>query len=72
MTGSIHTLQIRNSHIRLVVEEEQPGGNWRIVRHGVKRKVMCAYTCEESALRWARTYLGDRAYDASVRLGVPA
>jgi hypothetical protein len=62
-----HTFQVRNSHISLTVEQE-PGGNWRIVRHGVKRKVMCAFTDEEAALRWARSYLGDRAYDASVKV----
>jgi hypothetical protein len=69
MTGSVHTFQVRNSHVRLVVEEERPGGNWRIVRHGIKRKVLCAFTNEESALSWARSYLGNRAYDASVRVG---
>lgn len=69
MRGEVHTFKVRNSHIRLVVEEEQPQGNWRVVRYGMRRKVMVAYTHEESALGWARSYLGDRAYDASVRLG---
>lgn len=69
MNGTVHTFQVRNSHIKLTVEYVPSAEYWHVVRHGMKRKVMVAYTHEEYALQWARSYLGDRAYDASVRLG---
>ena len=65
MIGEVHTFQVRNSHIRLVVEYVPRAEYWHVVRYGVKRKVMAAYTSEESAMRC------DRAYDARVNvLGV--
>ena len=73
MIGEVHTFQVRNSHIRLVVEYVPHAEYWHVVRFGARRKVMVAYTSEESALRWARSYLGNRAYDVSVNVsGVPS